>query len=174
MTRLVAAAAFPALAVAWRLPVVVLAGFTDWLDGFIARRYSVGSTSGALLDAIADKVFALSVLLSLAVSGELRWWQVLLVVVRDVAVGITAAYAAVIRDWARFKQMRPRVSGKVTTMLVFVWFVTLTAPWSWAQAAAMPLFVLTAASSVVAAVDYLTRFTRALVEQRSARPENRG
>ncbi|MHC5114604.1 MAG: CDP-alcohol phosphatidyltransferase family protein [Planctomycetota bacterium] len=165
VTRLVAAAIFPMIGPAWRLPLVVAAAVTDWLDGLVARRFHVRSVSGALLDAIADKIFGLSVLITLVVAGEIGWWQLVLVIVRDIAVGFTAAYAAGTRDWARFKEMPPRVTGKVTTALVFLWFLTLTAPWSWAVAARTPLFVLTAASSAVAAVDYLYHFVRALIEK---------
>jgi len=165
VTRLVAAVAFPLIGVAWRLPIVVAAAGSDWLDGYIARRFRVRSVSGALLDSLADKGFALSVLLTLAATGGIHWWQVPLVIARDLAVGITVAYAVALRDWARFKQMPPRVMGKVTTALVFLWFVTLTAPWPAAQEVAPPLFVLTAASSAVAAIDYLAHFVIALVEK---------
>ena len=56
--RLVLAAGFWALPPSWRLAAVIAGGLSDWLDGFIARRFGVTSVAGGLLDGIADKALA--------------------------------------------------------------------------------------------------------------------
>ena len=62
--------------------------------------------------------------------------------------------------------MRPRIPGKLTTLLLFVWFVVLLAPG--AEQLVFPLFILTAASALIASADYLTGFGHALRERRRA------
>lgn len=159
--RLALGLAFPIMPTdEWRLAAVIGGGVSDWLDGAISRRFELKSTAGAILDSLADKLFVLSVLVTLIVSERIEWWQAPVVLFRDVAVGIVVAYAALRRDWSAFARMTPRVSGKVTTALLFVWFVSLLAPW--AESARWPLFILVAAGSVLAAMDYLIRFARAL------------
>ena len=154
------AVAFPLLPDDKRLPAVVASGATDWLDGLIARRYGVQSTFGGLFDAVADKAFVLAALLTLAARGLVAWWQVPLVLARDAAVLATALYFAARREWAAFGGMPARWSGKVTTLLVFAWFVALLLPApGWVVTT---LFVLLAAASTSAGMDYLVRFGHAL------------
>ena len=154
--RLILAIAFPFLAPTGRLPVVLASGTTDWLDGLIARRYGVQSMFGGLLDAVADKAFVVSVLLTLASAGILGWWQVPLLLVRDAVVLITALFFALRRDWAAFGGMPARWSGKVTTILTFAFFVAVLVPDL--EDVQLPLFLGVAAASLAAGVDYLTRF----------------
>lgn len=163
--RILLAVIFPLLAPQWRLPVVILAGVSDVADGVIARRFNVGSHLGALLDAIADKLFVLSVLLTLVFLGPVLWWQVALVLLRDFAVLIVAAYAVLVRDWPAFRRMRPDITGKFATGFIFGWFVAVTAGWDGMQG---PLFVLAAASSALAAIAYLQRFAIALRHRAAA------
>ena len=158
--RLGLAVAFPFVPGSWRLATVIAGALTDWLDGLIARRFHAKSVSGGLLDAIADKLFVLSVLVTLAASGEIPWWLVPLVIARDLAVAYVALHTAVRGDWDKFAEMRPRPGGKVTTVGQFALFVTILA---WGEpVAVIVVAALTAASSVLAGADYLGQFIRAL------------
>lgn len=65
--------------------VLALAGFTDWLDGRLARAWHQRSPLGRLLDPAADRLYILAVLLGLAVRGAVPWWLVGVLVGRDVA-----------------------------------------------------------------------------------------
>jgi cardiolipin synthase len=66
--------------------IFVIAGISDALDGFIAKRFDRRTRLGALLDPIADKVLLVSVYLTLGVAGQLWTWLVVLVVFRDVMI----------------------------------------------------------------------------------------
>jgi CDP-diacylglycerol--glycerol-3-phosphate 3-phosphatidyltransferase/cardiolipin synthase len=157
--RLILAAAFPLFPLAWRLPAVFVAAFTDWLDGWVARRWQAGSAAGQLLDAVADKGFALSVLITLTVGGQLAWWQALLVLARDLSVGFVALYVTARRAWGSFHDLVPRLPGKLTTTLQFMLFGALLL---WPDGPAPRLtFWLTAVCSIVAAADYLGQFLTA-------------
>jgi phosphatidylglycerophosphate synthase len=70
LTRLGLGIAFPLLPETWRLGAFLLATATEALDGALARLLQATSLFGQVLDPIADKVFVLSVLVTLAIDGS--------------------------------------------------------------------------------------------------------
>lgn len=68
------------------LGVFAIAGASDGLDGFLARRYGWRTPLGALLDPLADKLMLVGTYLVLGWSGMLPLWLVGLVVLRDVVI----------------------------------------------------------------------------------------
>lgn len=156
--RIVGACALPFVPEAWWLPLVLFAGVSDWLDGWIARRFGATSRAGALLDGIADKLFVLAAVVTFVSAAHVPLWRGLLVMARDVTVGLIAAWCALHRAWAAFDRMEARLPGKLTTAFVIPWFATLLVPAL--EPARLPLFVLASGASVVAAVDYFVQFRR--------------
>lgn len=73
------------------LAVLVLAfsGFTDWLDGKLARLLNQSSRLGALLDPVVDRLYTLSTLLAFAAREILPWWVVVVLIVRDIVLLLT-------------------------------------------------------------------------------------
>jgi len=67
----------------YALAVFTIAGLSDGLDGYLARKYHLQSELGGFLDPVADKVLMVSAYISLALLGLLPTWAVLLVVARD-------------------------------------------------------------------------------------------
>lgn len=61
----------------------VLAISTDWVDGYLARRYDIVSDFGKLWDPIADKLLTGAGFLGLAILGEVGWWLVIIILVRE-------------------------------------------------------------------------------------------
>ncbi len=70
---------------AWALIVVVVSSLTDFVDGYIARRFNQISRVGQLLDPAVDRLFIFSTLIGLAWQNFLPWWLVIVIVLRDVA-----------------------------------------------------------------------------------------
>jgi cardiolipin synthase len=68
--------------------VLALGGFTDWLDGYLARAWHQTSRIGQMLDPIADRLYILAVLIGLALREIVPWWLVVLVVGRDVVIAL--------------------------------------------------------------------------------------
>ena len=64
--------------------VLAFSSFTDWLDGYLARKLNQMTRLGQLLDPAADRLFILASLLGLAITDKVPWWLVLIVVGRDV------------------------------------------------------------------------------------------
>lgn len=67
----------------WALVVVAGSAITDFVDGFIARRFDQVSRLGQILDPAADRLFILTTLIGLAWVGIVPWWLVALIVGRD-------------------------------------------------------------------------------------------
>ena len=72
----------------WAFGIFVFAALTDSIDGWVARRWHGVTRWGQLADPIADKLLIVGSLASLAAVGELPWWAVGVIVVREVGVTI--------------------------------------------------------------------------------------
>jgi cardiolipin synthase len=72
----------------WALAVLAVSGFTDWADGVLARKLNQMSRFGALLDPLADRLYILATLLGLVLRHIIPWWLAVVIVGRDVVVGL--------------------------------------------------------------------------------------
>lgn len=75
----------------WALGIGVLAGLSDALDGFIARRLGALSRFGAALDPLADKVLITVAFVCLALAGLVPWYVAAVVITRDLVIVAGAA-----------------------------------------------------------------------------------
>src|SRR5947209_2644862 len=66
--------------------IFILAGVSDAVDGFIARRFGLRSELGAYIDPLADKALLISIYVALAVYSVLPAWLAIMVVSRDVMI----------------------------------------------------------------------------------------
>lgn len=74
----------PQPALRWTAAILFLVAIsTDWVDGYLARRYDIVSDFGKLWDPIADKLLTGAGFIGLAVLGEVPWWIVILILVRE-------------------------------------------------------------------------------------------
>ncbi len=69
--------------------VLMVSGFTDYLDGWLARRWGQVTRIGALLDPAADRLYILTTLLGLAYRDVIPWWLVAVLVARDVVLAVS-------------------------------------------------------------------------------------
>jgi CDP-diacylglycerol--glycerol-3-phosphate 3-phosphatidyltransferase/cardiolipin synthase len=143
--------------------LVLAAGASDFLDGWIARRWKLASWQGGLLDAIADKLFVLSVLVTFILSGKIALLWVPLVIARDLTVTFIALYAFLCRYWASFRDMEASLTGKMATGGQFLLFMTVAL----APASIDRILVVSVLFSLLAALDYGMRFVAA-IRQRAA------
>ncbi len=135
------------------------AAVTDFMDGYLARRWRVTTTFGSFLDTTADKVLVAGTLVALVSVGRASPWLATVIVSRELAVlalrGMVAAGGSV---------MEPSIWGKVkanvqfAALLMAMLRVDATwGPWhpdQWALGAAAVL-------AVVSAVQYFARFSGA-------------
>ncbi|HXG63527.1 MAG TPA: CDP-diacylglycerol--glycerol-3-phosphate 3-phosphatidyltransferase [Blastocatellia bacterium] len=76
------------------LALFIGASFTDWLDGYIARKRGQVSTLGALLDPIADKLLISAALVSLVENRLAPAWAIVIIIGREFAVSGLRSIAA--------------------------------------------------------------------------------
>ncbi|WP_271893565.1 CDP-alcohol phosphatidyltransferase family protein [Candidatus Phyllobacterium onerii] len=95
----------------------VIAGVSDGIDGFIARRYNQGSELGAYLDPIADKLLLVSLFVVLGFVKELPVWLVVIVVSRDIFIIGAVLLGAVI---GKPLEMHPLLVSKANTAFQIV------------------------------------------------------
>ena len=93
--------------------VFVVAGVSDAVDGFIARKFNRRTPLGALLDPLADKVLLVSVYVALGIAGQLWTWLVVLVVFRDLM--IVGGFLLIQALAAMPKSFQPLLVSKINT-----------------------------------------------------------
>ena len=74
------------------LVLAIMAG-TDWVDGYIARRFNQMSNSVRLMDPIADRLSLIAVAVTLVIAGVVEWWYLVALLVPDaVLLGLSLFY----------------------------------------------------------------------------------
>lgn len=68
----------------WALVVLMVSGFTDWLDGWLARSLNQTSKLGQILDPVADRLYILAVVVGLALRDIIPWWLAVMLPMRDI------------------------------------------------------------------------------------------
>lgn len=114
------------------LIIFIVAGLSDGLDGFIAKRYNLATRLGAILDPMADKILLISAYVMLAVLGHLPFWLVLTVAFRDLLiVGGYLIYTSLVGE----VHVRPTYLSKFNTVLQIALVIIILIQ----QAALLPL-----------------------------------
>lgn len=112
----------------WAFVIIVIAGLTDVLDGYLARKYGQVTKIGSMLDPLADKTMMITVILSLLFSGHIPWSAGAAIFIRDAGMIIGSAYFHF-----RGKETVPaNWMGKLTTMLYYlaIFFIFIEMPWA--------------------------------------------
>ncbi len=102
--------------VGWAGVALAVIGSTDWVDGYVARRYDQVSEVGKFLDPLADRIaVAVAVVVGL-VAGVLPVWFGWGIILREVLIVIGAFYG-----WTQgVKRLDVRQMGKLATLLLYV------------------------------------------------------
>jgi cardiolipin synthase len=96
--------------------VLLAAGLTDVLDGYIARKRKLVTQLGSMLDPLADKSMMIAVILSLVFSGMISWLAAAAMFLRDAGMIVGSAFLHF-----RGKITVPaNVMGKLTTVLYYL------------------------------------------------------
>jgi len=124
----------------WAIVVLALSGVSDWADGKLARLLDQGSRLGALLDPAADRLYIVATLIALALREIVPLWLVLLLVGREVVLGLALL---VLRRYG-YPPLQVHYLGKAATFLLLYAFpilllaqgdgpvATIAAPFAWA------------------------------------------
>ncbi len=142
------------------LGLFMLAGLSDGIDGYLAKRFNWTSELGKVLDPLADKLLLVTVFVESAWLGFVPWWLTAVVVARDVLIGLGAL---VFRWWFGPLRGRPTVLSKINTALQLLYLITVML----AAALQFPphevidaLGILVLIATVISGFNYVATFTR--------------
>jgi cardiolipin synthase len=130
----------------WALVALVGAGVSDFLDGFLARRWNQVTALGRILDPLADRLLTVAVVIGLALREIVPWWLVAFLLARDVVVGVALLYGR------RHHVPSPQVTliGKLATAMLY-FFLPLA---YLAYGRSQPIWVVAIIGSAAAGVVY--------------------
>jgi CDP-diacylglycerol--glycerol-3-phosphate 3-phosphatidyltransferase len=137
-----------------------IAAATDFLDGYLARRWAATTILGSFLDTTADKLLVSGVLIALVAVGRASPWVAAIIIGRELVImglrGVVAADGTV---------MTPSIWGKLKANVQFVAiFLALLRPGSPIGPFYLDQWVMWAAAivTILSAVEYLARFSSRL------------
>ena len=130
--------------------VFVAAGLSDYLDGYLARRFATATLTGAWLDPLSDKLLVVATVVALTAVSRFPIWAAAIIVVREVAVSVLRAYvgtrrvsmpASVVAKW------------KTATQIAAIGLYVLPLP-SGADTAKLAVLSVAVAITVYSGLDY--------------------
>lgn len=145
---------------AWALALIGLAGFSDGVDGYLAKRFDWHTRLGALLDPIADKFLVAGTFITLAYTQHIPVWLAAVAILRDV---IIVAGAMAYNFLVKPVKGEPTKISKINTalQLMFLLFVMSRAAFGWPDQ--ITITILGAAiliTVVISGVDYVLSWSR--------------
>lgn len=134
----------------WATAVFVLAFFTDWLDGYLARKNGQVTNFGKIMDPLADKLLVTAALVCLNAVGEVSVWVTMIITAREFLVSGVRISAA-----SEGNVIAASLWGKAKTM----WqFIALTLALLIGKNLVIDVCIwLAAALTIVSGVDYLIK-----------------
>jgi len=147
------------------LAVFILAGATDVVDGYIARKYDQTTNFGRFMDPLADKLLMVSAMLIFVQWGRMPAWILMVVLTREFAVSglrmMAASSGTVIAAGA---------SGKVKTLVTFIGICFMLTPFhDWVIVGAVTVDIVAVAAilmtTMYSGVEYFVRNGRVLIAQ---------
>jgi cardiolipin synthase len=141
------------------LALFTVAGLSDGIDGYLAKRFNWTSELGKYLDPLADKLLLVTVFVEAAWLGLAPWWLTSAVVARDVLIVLGAM---TFRLWIGPLRGRPTLSSKLNTALQLLYLMSLlvNAAMSFPPHEVMDaLAVLVFITTVFSGLNYMVIFT---------------
>ncbi len=151
--------------------LLAVLGATDWVDGFVARRFHQVSTIGKILDPVADRVLVVTAVLVVAVDGAVPAWFAAATLAREVVVSGAVLLLASLGA-RRIDVLWIGKAGTFALMFAYPAFLLGHGPADW-QAAVRVVAWITGITGLVlawaAAASYVPVARRALAEGRRGR-----
>ncbi len=136
--------------------VLLVAGATDWLDGYSARKMGIASRIGVVLDPLADKVLLVVVFVSLFWLGLIPFWLFVVLVGRDLVIVTGALIMRLLRNRREFV---PSLLGKISTffqiLLALLAVVHAAFPYWIIEAMKITGEILAAIFTLLSGLDYV-------------------
>lgn len=129
--------------------IFLLAGVTDILDGYIARKYNLITKWGIVLDPLADKLMLLTVLSCLVIKNYILLWILIIVAVKEIFMIVSSTFL-----YKKDTIIPSNIFGKITTFLFYLSIFVLTFNETFGDY----LLYIAVLSTVIALINYLFVF----------------
>lgn len=136
--------------------IFCVAAITDFLDGYLARKYALITDFGKFMDPLADKVLVASALLFLIQIQRVEAWAVMIIITREYAISIIRAIAA-----TNGKVIAASGGGKIKTVLQMTSIVMLLLAIPFAKI----LFTASVLMTLYSGIEYIWK-NRTLIQER--------
>ncbi|GBF11851.1 CDP-alcohol phosphatidyltransferase family protein [Tepidibacillus infernus] len=132
--------------------ILLLAGITDVIDGYLARKHHLVTELGSMLDPLADKLMMITVIISLLVAGEIPWLVAAIFFFRDASMIIGSAFF----HFRGKKTVPANALGKMTTFMYYlaVLLITFDLPYN------VEFFTFVVAFSFLTSIVYMFQFKK--------------
>ena len=144
------------------LIIFIVAGLTDLLDGYLARRWGQVTTVGTLLDPIADKLLISAALVALVETHRVPAWMVILLIGREFAVSGLRSIAAAEGYTIKASELG---KTKMIAQVIAISMIMLGIHWQDLTRYAMLCMWGVVAFSMLSAIDYFRKFWRKVDDQ---------
>lgn len=133
--------------------IFLISGISDILDGYIARKYDMGTKLGAVLDPFADKLMSFAVLISFAMVDLIPNLIILLILLKE---SVMIVGGAILYFREENIVIPSNIYGKAATVLLYasILSIALNFPLNFSAI----LLILTVVSNIIAFVNYLKIF----------------
>ncbi len=134
--------------------IFVVASVTDFLDGYIARKYHMVSNFGKFMDPLADKLLVMAALVSMVAMEDLPAWVVIVILAREFAItgfrtlAMEANIVMAASWWGKIK---------TTTQMIMIILVLLQLPFAYMPMIETVLIWLAVLFTVVSGVVYIVK-----------------
>jgi cardiolipin synthase len=125
--------------------ILIVAGITDIVDGYIARKYKQITPFGTMMDPLADKLMMMAVIASLFLTERISVWATIVFFMRDLAMILTSA----IFHLRGKKTVPANAFGKLTTVLFYIAFTLVMFQYTYGE---LVLWTVIAFSIVTSAI----------------------
>ncbi len=137
----------------WSVAILLIAGASDMLDGYLARSRNEVSTLGKILDPVADKLMVVSAVAALMVTGELPYWLGFALFAKELALVIGGArYYLIHRELLSASYI-----GKTATVILYLGIIASILRYQFG----VTIITLGFLISVTAGLDYFFKSRRA-------------
>jgi len=106
--------------------VLIAAGFSDMLDGYLARKNGQVTEIGKLLDPLADKLMMITVILAFVIDERISWWAASIIFLRDIGMILISAF---FHFNGRRQVPAANIFGKATTVLFYFAILLIMFEW---------------------------------------------
>jgi CDP-diacylglycerol--glycerol-3-phosphate 3-phosphatidyltransferase len=151
--------------------------FTDWLDGFLARRLKIASTLGAFIDAVTDKIFMIGTFITMLLLDIVPHWTLFLIIMillREFLITALRAVAATknIIISAESSGKTKTVIQMVSTISLLIWFtlkkdfpgIVNDSQLEILHTVGVILFIIATFMTAFSGVNYIIKYSNVLVD----------